>query len=220
MKSGWMSGKLSEPVIYEENSNATPILVPEWLTEAYKEDLSKQAKKLIGESKFADGLEIELKYPAGFEDYKQLGIYLQQAWGEIGVDVKLQELDRAAVADAFYAGDYDMTFPYPQFTSDVTVPDEYATLLADPNSGIDGFFSWWENDAIWQKVEEFTTTPDEDERAKQWPVIQQELLDTSPVINVLNLPFVNAHQKGVCGTKVDALGSDQLQDTWLASEAG
>jgi len=42
------------------------------------------------------------------------------------------------------------------------------------------------------------------------------MLDTSPVVNVLDLPFVNAHQKGVCGTKVDALGSDQLQDTWLA----
>lgn len=187
--------------------------------EPYPYDVDK-AKELIAGSKFSDGLEIELKYPAGFEDYKQLGIYLQQAWEAIGVTVKLQELDAAAVADDFYAGDYDMTFPYPQFTSDVTVPDEYATLLADPNSGTDGFFSWWENDAIYKKVKTFTLTPDDAERAEQWPVIQQELMDTSPVINVLNLPFVNAHQVGVCGSKVDALGSDQLQDTWLASEAG
>jgi len=183
--------------------------------EPYPFDVDR-ANELMSESKYPDGFEITLTYPAGFEDYKQLGLYLQQAWEKIGIKLKLKEIDQAAVADAFYAGDYDMTFPYAQFTSDVTVPDEYANLLNDPNSGIDGFFSWWHNDAIWKKVKEFTTTISDDQRADQWPVIQQEMLDTSPVVNVLDLPFVNAHQKGVCGTKVDALGSDQLQDTWLA----
>lgn len=184
--------------------------------EPYPYDV-EQAKSAIGQSKYPDGFDITLKYPAGFEDYKQLGLYLQQAWEQIGINVKLLELDQAAVGDAFYAGDYDMTFPYAQFTSDVTVPDEYANLLNDPDSGTDGFFSWWHDEPIWEKVKQFTTTIDEETRAEQWPVIQQEMLDTSPVINVLNLPFVNAHREGVCGSKVDALGSDQLQDTWLTS---
>jgi hypothetical protein len=33
----------------------------------------------------------------------------------------------------------------------------------------------------------------------------------------MNLPFVNAHTATTCGTDIDALGSDHLEDTWMAS---
>ena len=36
---------------------------------------------------------------------------------------------------------YDMTFPFASFTSDVTVPDEYADFLANPGNGLNGFFT-------------------------------------------------------------------------------
>ena len=49
--------------------------------------------------------------------------------------------------------------------------------------------------------------------------IQQAFMEQTPVINVMNLPFVNAHTATTCGTAIDALGSDHLEDTWLASPA-
>jgi hypothetical protein len=33
----------------------------------------------------------------------------------------------------------------------------------------------------------------------------------------MNLPLVNAHSASTCGTAIDALGSDHLEDTWLVS---
>jgi hypothetical protein len=32
----------------------------------------------------------------------------------------------------------------------------------------------------------------------------------------MNLPYVNAHTANTCGTAIDALGSDHLEDTWFA----
>jgi peptide/nickel transport system substrate-binding protein len=184
--------------------------------EPYPYDLAK-AKSLIRQSKFPKGFSATLQYPAGFEDYKQLGLYLQQAWAELGIKVKLLQLDQGTVTDQFYAGQYDMTFPYAQFTSDVVVPDEYAGLVSDPTNGTHGFFSWWHDEAIWKQVKRFTTTVGDSRRAEMWPRVQQAMLTLSPFINLLDLPFVNAHQKGVCGTVVDALGSDHLENTWLAA---
>jgi peptide/nickel transport system substrate-binding protein len=180
----------------------------------YAYDLDK-AKQLMAQSKHPDGFSITLQYPAGFEDYKQLGLYLKQAWKKIGIDLELLEQDQATVSDRYYQGDYDLTFPYAQFTSDVVVPDEYAYLLNDPTNELYGFFSWWHDDAIWQKVQKFGTTTNEQERVELWPQIQQEMLEISPVINVMNLPFLNAHAKTVCGADVDALGSDHLENFWL-----
>lgn len=181
----------------------------------YAYDLEK-AKELMAKSKHPDGFSITLQYPAGFEDYKQLGIYLQQAWKKIGIELELVEQDQATVSDRYYQGDYDVTFPYAQFTSDVTVPDEYAYLLNDPKNELNGFFSWWHDEAVWQKVQEFGTTTDEKKRAEMWPQIQQQMLEISPVINVMNLPFLSAHALNVCGADVDALGSDHLENFWLA----
>lgn len=181
----------------------------------YAYDLEK-AKELMAQSKHPDGFSITLQYPAGFEDYKQLGLYLKQAWKKIGIELELVEQDQATVSDRYYQGDYDLTFPYAQFTSDVAVPDEYAYLLNDPSNELFGFFSWWHDDAVWQKVQEFGTTTSEQARAELWPQIQQQMLEISPVINVMNLPFLSAHAQNICGTEVDALGSDHLENFWLA----
>jgi hypothetical protein len=36
----------------------------------------------------------------------------------------------------------------------------------------------------------------------------------------MNLPFVNAHSATTCGTAIDAMGADHLENTWFAKAAG
>ena len=62
----------------------------------------------------------------------------------------------------------------------------------------------------------FESTRSAAARAKQWAQIQQTLMNQTPVINVLKLPFIDAHLANVCGTNLDGLGSDHLEDTWFA----
>jgi peptide/nickel transport system substrate-binding protein len=184
----------------------------------YAYDVAK-AKELMAQSKYADGFSTTLQYPAGYDYYKQLGLLIQQQYAAIGIKVKLVEEDGAEGTDRFNNRDYDLTFPYAQFTSDVVVPDEYATFLAN-TPDIHGFFSNWSDPKITGMVKTFTTTPDEAQRAKQWPLIQKALMEETPVINVMNVPYVNVHGAGVCGTTINALGADHLENTWMSNKAG
>jgi peptide/nickel transport system substrate-binding protein len=184
----------------------------------YAYDVAK-AKELMAQSKYADGFSTTLQYPAGYDYYKQLGLLIQQQYAAIGIKVKLIEEDGAEGTDRFNNRDYDLTFPYAQFTSDVVVPDEYATFLANTPS-IHGFYSNWSDPKITDMVKTFTTTPDEAQRAQQWPLIQKALMEETPVINVMNVPYVNVHGAGVCGTTINALGADHLENTWMSDKAG
>jgi peptide/nickel transport system substrate-binding protein len=191
---------------------------PASVVKPYAFDLA-QAKAAMAKSAYPDGFSTTLQYPSGYDYYKQLGLLMQQEYAAIGIKVKLVELDGATGTANWSAMKYDMTFPFASFTSDVTVPDEYADFLADYDNGLNGFFTGWKDPAIKAMVLDFTKTISESERAEKWPKIQQALMDVTPVINVMNLPFVNAHTATTCGTAIDALGSDHLEDTWLASSS-
>jgi peptide/nickel transport system substrate-binding protein len=183
----------------------------------YAYDVAK-AKELMAKSKFPDGFSTTLQYPSGLDSFKQLGLLMQQEYAAIGIKLKLIELDPAEVTDRFNNSDYQLTFPYGFTSSDVVVPDEYATFVADSPS-IKGFFTHWSDPAITKQVQEFTTTPDEAKRAELWPVIQKAMQEASPIINVMNVPLVNVHRTDVCGTTVNALGADHLENTWIAAKA-
>jgi peptide/nickel transport system substrate-binding protein len=177
------------------------------------------AKASMAKSAYPDGFSTSLQYPSGYDYYKQLALLMQQELGQIGIKLKLQEIDGATGTANWSSSKYDMTFPFASFTSDVTVPDEYSDFLADWGNGLQGFFSNWRDQKIQDMVLDFTKTLDETQRAEKWPKIQQALMDATPVVNVMNLPFVNAHAATTCGTAIDALGSDHLEDTWFASSS-
>lgn len=178
----------------------------------------KQAKALMAKSKFPKGFSTTLQYPSGYDYYKQLALLMQSAYAQIGIKIKLVEEPAATETTNWSKSAYDMIFPFAQFTSDVVVPDEYAQFLAgSPSLGLQGFFSNWSDPAITKMVNTYTTTVSASSRAAQWPKIQQALMTQTPVINVMNLPFVNAHTANVCGTTVNALGADHLENTWIAN---
>ena len=193
---------------------------PDSAVKPYAFDVS-EAKKAMAASGFAQGFTTTLQYPAGYDYYKQLALLMQQEYAAIGITLQLVEEPAATATTNWSKSDYDLVFPFAQFTSDVVVPDEYAQFLAgDKSAGLQGFYSNWYDDATTQLVNTFITTTDESARAQQWPVIQQKLMDQTPVINVMNLPFVNAHRTDVCGTTVNALGVDHLENTWLGKAGG
>ena len=116
---------------------------------------SGEGQAVDGRVGFPNGFSTTLQYPAGFAYYNRLALILQAAWQQIGVNVKLIQQDQGTESQRFYQMDYDMTFPYAQFTSDVVVPDEYISFIFDPTSGTNGFFTDWHDDAIWKMVQEF-----------------------------------------------------------------
>lgn len=187
---------------------------PDSVVRPYPYDVAK-AKSLMAKSKFPHGFSTTLTYPSGTDFYRQLTLALQQELGVIGIKVKLVEQDTPTVTNDWFNRSYDMVFPFASFTSDVTVPDEYADFLTNWSNGFHGFDSNWRDPTINAKVLKFESTLNKQQRTQEWAQIQQALMSQTPVMNVLSLPFVNAHRSNVCGTYLDGLGSDHLEDTWL-----
>jgi len=188
---------------------------PNSVVAPYTYDL-KKAKQYMAESGYPKGFSVTFQYPSGFTEYTNLVLILQAEWAAIGINVKLISEDQATMTSLYMKGQYDLTFPYAEFTSDVTVPDEYAAFVTTYGGGGYSFYSWWNDPTIAKMVTTFTHTPSEASRAIQWPKIQAAMQDQTPFINIMDLPFLNAHQNNVCGTYLDPLGADSLQYTWIA----
>ncbi len=188
---------------------------PNSVVKPYSYDL-KLAKQFMAKSTFPKGFSISLQYPSGYAAYTNLVLILQSEWAALGIKVKLISEDQATQTALYMKGKYDLTFPYAEFTSDVTVPDEYAAFVTAYGGGGYSFFSWWNNPKIAAMVTKFTHTASETSRATQWPLIQAALMDQTPFINIIDLPFLNTHGNNVCGTYLNPLGADSLQYTWIA----
>ncbi len=185
---------------------------------AFSFDLDK-AKELMAASEFPDGFDVKLEYPAGTDYFNQLTLLVQQQLGEIGINVELLREDGTTLVNSWQAEEHELNIVFPGTSSDVAVPDEYALFFGDP-AGNNAFHTGFSDPAITELVQEFVSNPDEATRAEQWPVIQQAFVDQQPIFNLLNIPFLNAYSTDVCGKDVNVLGVDQLQNTWLAGDAG
>lgn len=188
---------------------------PNGVVKPYGFDLA-MAKSYMAKSAYPKGFTVTLQYPSGYSEYTNLTLILQAELAAIGITVKLVSMDQATMTAQYMKGKYDLTFPYAEFTSDVTVPDEYATFVTTYAGGGYSFFSWWNNPTIAKMVTTFTHTSSESSRAMQWPKIQAAMMAQTPFINIMDLPFLNAHRNNVCGTYLNPLGADSLQYTWIA----
>lgn len=179
----------------------------------------EKAKAEMAKSKFAEGFTVSLQYPAGFDYFKQMALLVQQEMGQIGVNVKLEELEAATIAEKWLEGEFELTFPFTGTTSDVPVPDEYASFYALPEAELDGFKSFWTNEKAEDLVKKFTSSTNEGARKSEWKVIQELFNEEMPSLNVMDFPLINGHQSNVCGTKANGLGVDQMQETWIAGKS-
>jgi peptide/nickel transport system substrate-binding protein len=179
----------------------------------------EKAKAELAKSKVGSNLSLSLQYPAGFDYFKQMALLIQQELGQIGVSLKLEELEAATIAEKWLEGEFELTFPFTGTSSDVPVPDEYAAFYALPESELDGFKSFWTNAEAEALVKKFISSNNESARKGEWKKIQELFNEEMPSLNVMDFPLINGHQTTVCGTKANGLGVDQMQETWIAKKS-
>src|ERR1700759_2541219 len=152
------TGTVPNSVIQNFELDASPQEVP-----PFEFNLEK-AKEEMAASKFANGFSVTMKYPAGFDYYKQLSLLMQAELKEIGVNVKLEEEEASTIAEEWLAGEFEMTFPFAGTSSDIPGPAEYASLFALPEAELDAFKSFWVNEEAEKLVQKFITNTDESTR--------------------------------------------------------
>lgn len=94
----------------------------------YPYDLAK-AKALMAKSPVPNGFSATLAVTGNDQTSNQIAQILQQSWGKIGVKLTIDRLDHGTLQANFGSMKYDMTLFLPaEFTSDIPVEDEFATL--------------------------------------------------------------------------------------------
>lgn len=178
----------------------------------------EQAKQLIAGSAGAGGFDATFIYPAGSSIHKELSTILQAQWAELGVNVKLEEVDQASLFDRYLAGDWDLAVPLVQFTADVPVNDEVALLFYDdnPDNAIAAFATGWKVPAeLVQMTQAFVQGTTDDDRTAKYLEIQTLAMDQAPWVTLFFLPAVTAVGSQVQGFKTLLAAWWDLEDTWL-----
>jgi peptide/nickel transport system substrate-binding protein len=193
-----------------------PMDAPTSKVPAYSYNPAK-ARQLLAKAGYKNGFSVALSYPSGLDYFSQMALLLQQDLGQVGIKVHLLQQDPATMIADFSASKFQLSFGYPQMTTDVGAPDEFAQFYALPNP-THSFFTGWSNAGIASQVQQFVTNTSTSQRAQEWPKIQAALMGHQGWINILDQPLVSAHAKNVCGTLINTLGVDQLWYTWLAGK--
>ncbi len=97
----------------------------------YPYDVEK-AKQLMAQSDQPDGFDLELLIQSGDAVSKQTASMLQDAWKEIGVDLKIRSIEPRSVHRIF-SGDFTAALlPPTMASSDIPSEDEFAINLTTP----------------------------------------------------------------------------------------
>jgi peptide/nickel transport system substrate-binding protein len=169
---------------------------------AYDYDLDR-AKSLM-EKAAPGGFSATFLYPAGSTVHQDLATILQAEWAQIGVKLSLQGVESGALFNRYLAKNWEIAVPLPQFTSDVNVPDEVATLFYDPSPGnaISGFVTGWKiPPKLWALTQQAARSTSDAQRERLWHSVQRIAMQQAPWVTLFFLPAVTAVSNDVVGFK-------------------
>lgn len=206
------AAEIANDMIPKGQFTADPATVP-----PYAFDLA-QAKQLISQSPASGGIDVTFVYPAGSSIHKELSTIVQAQWAEIGINVKLEEVDQASLFNRYLAGDWDLAVPLVQFTADVPVNDEVALLFYDdnPDNALRAFATGWKvPHELVSMTQKFAQGTSDDERATLYLDIQKLAMDQAPWVTLFFSPAVTAVGNQVQGFKTLLAAWWDLEDVWL-----
>ncbi|MBK0419506.1 ABC transporter substrate-binding protein [Leucobacter sp. CSA1] len=174
------------------------------------------AKDELAQSAFPDGFSTTLLIPSGNSQRAQIAQIVQEALGEIGIEVEIESIDLAAFRERFKAYDYDFMLNSGQ--SDAPDPNGFITFQADPEGFSKSYWTHYTDERVTELMHEGRTTPEGEEREAIYGEIQQILADQVPYIPL----FFPNNLKGTTAQVHDFTvlpnGSVLFQDAWI--EAG
>ena len=183
-------------------SSATPLYYgPEPL---YPYNLDK-AKALLKEAGYAGGMELSVMSLAGNQDEITNFTAIQQMWGQIGVKLKIEQIEMATRLARFKAGDFQIRGFY--WTDDISDPSEATGYYVYPP--VNGaLHSGWSDDKANKLFEQSQQEIDPEKRADEYKQIQEIYNGAAPIIYLYEVPYAVAFRKNVKGFVQLPLGNN------------
>lgn len=186
---------------------------------AFDYDLDK-AREYLTAAGYTDGknasgeqLSINIVFPKGYPEWKQGSEMFQAAMAELGVDVKVEELEVATWVDRIVKTDeYDMSWDYHfQRAVDPAYTLSYAFFYPPGPQNI----MRYADPEMTDLIEKGGTTLEQDERKPYYDQFQQRWNEFGYGIIVGEFPLYHAVSKDVEGFYTDPLGFQNFRTVWL-----
>ena len=191
-------------------SNATPLAYTPG--PAYPYDLAK-AKQLLSEAGFANGFEVTCLALSGSADDTSMLTIVQQMWAQLGVRLKIEQVDNATRTARYRAADFQMRTGL--WTDDIADPSEITVYFAYyPN--IQSQHSGWQDkrvDALYDQSQRELNTA---KRAAEYKELQQIYTSAAPMIYLYQTPYPVAFRKDAKGFIQIPLGNNIFETAYVA----
>ena len=123
-----------------------------------------KAKEELAQSSVPGGFTTTFLASSGDSTDAAIAQVLQSSLKELGITVKIQNVDPSAAHDLQQTQDYEITHSY--WTMDIADPDELVTFAVDPAAGGKSFYTSYNNAQVIADTKKAEQTFDEAERQK------------------------------------------------------
>jgi len=170
----------------------------------------EKAKEYLSKSGYSGE---SIVFVAGNDDYKKIGVVLQEQYKAIGVSMEVEQLETNTWVSDMMSGNYDITFTGMSFDLDV---DLWKNALH--SSAIDGYnFSRLNNPDVDAAFDSGTAILDKAARAKNYEVIEQVLYEEAILIPVYFKVSPCVYDAGLQVNRTYPLGFARVADlAWIS----
>ena len=191
-------------------SSATPLAYTPG--PAYPYDVAK-AKQLLSEAGMANGFDLTCLALSGSADDSATLTIIQQMWAQLGVRLKIEQVDNATRTARYRAGDFQMRTGL--WTDDIADPSEITVYFAYyPN--IQSQHSGWQNKRVDALYDQSQRELDTAKRAAEYKELQQIYMAAAPMIFLYQTPYPVAFRKGAKGFVQIPLGNNIFETAYVA----
>lgn len=171
-----------------------------------------KAKALLAEAGYPNGFEITCMALAGnVDDVAQISA-LQQMWADVGVKVKIEQLESATRLTRFKAGEYQMRTSL--WTNDINDPNEITSYFAYYPT-VEGNRAGYRNEAVEKLFLDSQKEMDVKKREADYMELQKLYIADAPIVFLLEVPYPIALSRKVKDFVQIPLGNNIFIDTHL-----
>jgi peptide/nickel transport system substrate-binding protein len=177
----------------------------------YKYDQAK-AKALLAEAGFANGVELSCMILAGNQDATNNMTAIQQMLSQIGVKLKLEQLENATNVARYRAEDFQMR--HSAWTDDIADPSEIAAYNCYSPT-VNNLHSGWKSARVDELFQLSQRETDVAKRRALYKEMQEIYIDEAPILFLYETPYPVCWRKNAKGFVQIPLGNNFFEASYV-----